>query len=114
MTNDIMAENDFFAEVASTGYVWIALQGATALAFSDGEDKATLPVWQCKEMVEQFISNTGDSGSCHPVQVPLETFKVSWLSNTPMNIEELIINSDGLKTINLVLTKEEFVNRIWN
>jgi len=50
--------------------------------------------------------------SIHPVEVPLEVFKVKWLEKPSMNIDELIISPNGSASKDLVLTKEEFIARL--
>ena len=110
----IMSEKDFFETIAANGHVWVAMQEIEVVAFKVGEDNDTvgLPVWECEENAEGFLSNIGAAKLIRPVGVPLEVFKVKWLEKPSMNIDELIICPNGLDSKNLVLTKEEFITRL--
>ena len=106
-----MSEKTFFEAIAASGHVWVAMQKGEVASFKDEDGKIGLLVWDCKENTENFLSNIGAVNSLRPVEIPIEVFKVSWLGSSSMNLNELIINPTGSSQENLVLTKEEIIDR---
>jgi len=109
-----MNEREFFNQLSSTGHVWVAMKSSSVVSFAGSEGGVALPIWNSIENAQEFLSNVPSLISCQAVEVPLEVFKVSWLSKTSMNIGELIINPNGLKPKDLVLSNEEFINGVWH
>ncbi|MFX1487203.1 MAG: DUF2750 domain-containing protein [Promethearchaeota archaeon] len=106
-----MNKDEFFQEVLENGNVWVAIKNIDVLILSDDEGNSALPVWPNKENAVDYISNESID-SVRPVEIPLSTFRVVWLSEGGMDFDELIINPMAEDTKNLVLTKEEFLNHI--
>jgi len=109
-----MNESKFFDEITSTGHVWVAMKNSSVVSLTGHNGEVALPIWQSIENAQEYLSNISTINACQPVEVPLEVFKVSWLSEASMGIDELIINPNGLKAKDLVFTKEEFINNVWH
>ena len=109
-----MSEKEFFNELLSNGHVWVIMKDQKVLSLNDTNGNLDLPVWYCKEIAIEFLSNISALDSYNPVEIPLEIFKVSWLAEGKMNFNELIINPNGINSKNLALTKKEFINRLWH
>jgi hypothetical protein len=106
-----MDKNEFFQEILENGNVWVAIKNIDVLILSDYEGNSALPVWANSENAVDYISNESID-SLRPVEIPLSTFKIVWLTKGAMDFDELIINPKAEDTENLVLTKEEFLNHI--
>ncbi|MCG6937973.1 MAG: DUF2750 domain-containing protein [Gammaproteobacteria bacterium] len=107
-----MTDNEFFQEILSKGHVWVAMEKNTALLFPNGDDSLSVPLWTEYEKANEFIRNI--NSSCKPVEVPVEVFKASWISNDNLNIKEIIVSPSGLKNGEISLSINEFINGIWH
>jgi hypothetical protein len=106
-----MNENEFFQEILENGNVWVAIKNIEVLILSDSKGSSALPVWSNRENAVDYISNESID-SLGPVEVPLSTFKIVWLSEGAMDFDELIINPKLKESKNFILTKKEFLNHI--
>jgi len=100
-----MNESEFFNQVSSNGHVWVAMKSGSVVSFGASEGGVALPIWNSMENAQEFLSNVSSLYSCQAVEVPLEVFKVAWLSGSSMSVGELIINPNGLKPKDVVLSK---------
>jgi hypothetical protein len=106
-----MNENEFFQGILENGNVWVAIKNIEVLILSDSEGNSALPVWPNRENAVEYISNESID-SLGPVEIPLSTFKIVWLSEGAMDFDELIINPKPKGSKHLVLSKKEFLNHI--
>jgi hypothetical protein len=106
-----MTDSEFFQEIKSQGYIWVAMEKNTALMFSNDEGGLSIPIWTEQTNANEYLKNI--NSSCRPIQVPVEVFKSAWISNIDLNIKEIIVSPSGLKNTELALNVSEFINGIW-
>ena len=107
-------EQKYLEKIREIGHVWVAMKRNVALSFVDDEAAIGLPVWSSYSDAQEFLNLFSSYSDFSPVEVPLETFRYSWLLNDSMKIAEVIISPNGLSKRNYVLTTTEFANTYWH